>query len=866
MDSASDSRAGAILPLPARLYVGAVIAAGTLVLAVCLPLVTWSQWPLWCTLAVLCAVTSTFKVRLPLTRSDSTMSVSHVFEFTSLLLLGPHLTMLVGALSAWSQCTFRVSRRNPFYRTLFNMAAMVLTIEAAGAAYGWSGGTTGQLGWPEVATPLLAAATVYYLANTISVALAVALASGQPMLRVWNDNFLWSAPSYFVGAGVGFIGAAIVNGRSQWILPFVLAPIYLTYRSYKVYLGRLEDEQRYGHQIAELHHQTLDALSAAQRSEAKLLDAVESLRQSEERYALAASGANDGLWDWDLANNQIYFSPRWKAMLGFGDEDISNSPTEWFDRVHADDIATLRTAIGAHLAGRTHHLEHEYRLSDKRGTFRWMLCRGLVVRDAAGQALRMAGSQTDVTDRRLAQNRLEHQARHDALTELPNRALFMEELQRSLARTKRRPSMQFAVVFIDIDRFKVVNDSLGHVVGDQLLSEIAGRMRGCLRAGDVIARLGGDEFTILLDDIAGVDDATFVAQRIQWALRDPFRIGGEDIVVTASIGIAVGTSGYDRPEELLRDADTAMYRAKAHGKARHAIFEPSMRHRAVARLNLESDLRRAIEKREFTLHYQPIVSLSAGTLVGFEALLRWHRSDGQVVAPSEFIPLAEETGLIVPLGMWAIREACCQMAFWQQRYPAGTPLRVSVNLSPRQLLHPNLVDDVAQALDYSSLAPNSLVLEITENALPEDVDEGVRIVKQLKTVPIQLHLDDFGTGYSSLAHLHRFPIDALKIDRSFVTAEHAGAEGSPFVGTIVGLANRLGIDVIAEGVETAAQVNHLRHVKCDLAQGFYFSRPVAAEAAESLIALSRATRLDGLPLPRGEQAQRLPAAPSYQVH
>jgi diguanylate cyclase (GGDEF)-like protein/PAS domain S-box-containing protein len=830
------------LPLLARLYVGGVITAGALVFTYCATHVQVSQWALFLSLIVLSCLASTLKVRLPLTRSASTMSVSYVVDFTALLLLGPEQTVFVAAASAVTQSTLNVRKGNPTYRTLFNIAAIVLTIEFAGLVFGWSGGGAGDLGWPQIATPLLAAATAYYLANTASVSIAVALTSGQRLLRVWNDNFLWCAPSYFVGATVAMVGATIVNGSSQWLLPILIPPVYLTFRSYKVYLGRLEDEQRHTLQVTELHDQAQQALKFAQQSEGRLRETLQLLKSSEERYALAAAGSNDGLWDWDVVRNRVYFSPRWKAMLGLGDDEVGTTLLDWLNRVHPDEVEGLRAALGAHLAGETPHLEHEHRIQTAEGAYRWMLCRGIAVRDADGTATRVAGSQTDVTDRHEAQARLEHAARHDSLTNLPNRAAFMQELGRILGRSKRMGDYRYSVLFVDVDRFKLVNDSLGHLVGDQLLTSVAHKLATCLRTGDVLARLGGDEFTILLDGVNGVGDVEFVAERVQSLFREPMRLdSGREIFVTTSIGIAMGAAYYEYPEELLRDADTAMYRAKALGKACHVVFEQRMRDHAVVRLNLETELRRAIENDELKLVYQPVIALKNGSLAGFEALLRWERAGGEMIPPSEFIPLAEETGVIVPLGIWVLGEACRQAAVWQRQYKFDPPLTMSVNISPRQLMQPGIVEAVGQMLRKHSLAHGTLALEITESALAEDAATAMRVIKELKMLPVQLLLDDFGTGYSSLGHLHRFPVDTVKIDRSFLAKDPLDPSGSNVLAAVVSLAQNLGKGVIVEGIETAEQVERLRKLHCPHAQGFYFSKPVNAVDAGALIALASAT-------------------------
>jgi len=371
---------------------------------------------------------------------------------------------------------------------------------------------------------------------------------------------------------------------------------------------------------------------------------------------------------------------------------------------------------------------------------------------------------------------------------------------------------------------------------------VAHKLATCLRTGDVLARLGGDEFTILLDGVNGVGDVEFVAERVQSLFREPMRLdSGREIFVTTSIGIAMGAAYYEYPEELLRDADTAMYRAKALGKACHVVFEQRMRDHAVVRLNLETELRRAIENDELKLVYQPVIALKNGSLAGFEALLRWERAGGEMIPPSEFIPLAEETGVIVPLGIWVLGEACRQAAVWQRQYKFDPPLTMSVNISPRQLMQPGIVEAVGQMLRKHSLAHGTLALEITESALAEDAATAMRVIKELKMLPVQLLLDDFGTGYSSLGHLHRFPVDTVKIDRSFLAKDPLDPSGSNVLAAVVSLAQNLGKGVIVEGIETAEQVERLRKLHCPHAQGFYFSKPVNSVDAGALIALASAT-------------------------
>lgn len=442
----------------------------------------------------------------------------------------------------------------------------------------------------------------------------------------------------------------------------------------------------------------------------------------------------------------------------------------------------------------------------------------------------------DITERKRAEEQLLYNAFYDRLTGLPNRALYMDRLRQSIERAKRHDDYLFAVLFLDFDRFKLVNDSLGHVIGDQLLIAIAARLEACLRPGDTVARLGGDEFTILLEDINDVSDVTNIADHIHKILSLPFNLSGHEVFTTASIGITLSTTGCDRPEELLRDADTAMYRAKALGKARYELFHTTMHDRAVSLLQLETGLRRAIENQEFKLHYQPIVSLETGRITGFEALVRWQHPDLGLVSPAEFIPVAEETGLIVPIGSWVMREACRQMRVWQAHFTASLPLTISVNLSLKQFTQPDLVAKIEQILYESSLDAHRLKLEITESLLLENAESATAMLLQLRALGVQLSIDDFGTGYSSLSHLHRLPFNTLKIDRSFVSNMDVGSKNAEIVRAIATLAHNLGMDVTAEGVETADQLAQLRALQCKHGQGYFFSKPVDGKAAGALIA------------------------------
>jgi diguanylate cyclase (GGDEF)-like protein/PAS domain S-box-containing protein len=557
-------------------------------------------------------------------------------------------------------------------------------------------------------------------------------------------------------------------------------------------------------------------------------------RAAEERYALAAQAANDGLWDWDLTANQIYFSARWKAMLGYEEHEIRNSPKEWLDRIHPDDREGTESRLVAHLNQGTNNFESEYRIVHKHDDYRWMLARGVAVRDDDGKATRIAGSQADITERKQAEQQLMHNALHDSLTELPNRALFMDRLREATEHASRYDGRLFAVLFLDLDRFKNINDSLGHTVGDALLVEIARRLRSGMRSSTTVARLGGDEFAVLLQDIKEVNDAIKVATRIQENLSSPVNMHGYELSTTASIGIAVGDDGRKQPEDLLRDADTAMYRAKALGRGRYEVFDLEMHSSVVTLLQLETDLRQAIERAEFELRYQPIVSLRTGRVTGYEALLRWQHPQRGLIYPEEFIPVLEDTGFIGPVGWMMLKKACHQVQDWQARFSSRVPFTISVNLSGVQVAQPDFLRRIDRILHETGLDPRRLQLEITESSFMDDAQSAM--LSRLRELKVQLHIDDFGTGYSSLSTLHRFPIDALKIDRIFVGMLGVDNENAELVQTIVTLAHNLGMDVVAEGVETEAELDYLRTLGCDYGQGHLFSKPLDSKKVEQLIA------------------------------
>jgi diguanylate cyclase (GGDEF)-like protein/PAS domain S-box-containing protein len=563
------------------------------------------------------------------------------------------------------------------------------------------------------------------------------------------------------------------------------------------------------------------------------LRAERELAASEQRYALAALGAHDGLWDWDLRAGTVYLSPRWKEIVGLGEREIGTDPAAWFARIHPDDRRRVHAELTKPDQPSGSLFECEHRIAHADGSERWVLVRGVRVVDRHGATVRMAGSQTDVSERKRFEEQLVHDALHDPLTGLPNRGLFLDRLERAIAQAHRHPERQFAVFFLDLDRFKVVNDRVGHVAADQVLVALARRLEACLRQDDSVARLGGDEFALLAHDVG---NPSALAHRIQHELARPFDAAGQQVLVTASVGIAVSSIGFARPEDVLRDADAAMYRAKARGRARFEIADAELHARSLEQLEMESQLREAVETDQLRLHFQPIVVMESRELVGFEALLRWEHPVRGLRSPDDFIPLAEQTGMIMSIGRWALREACRQMEEWRRAWAVSEPLWLSVNLSSRQFLHPQLVQEIQDVLAETGFPPDRLRLEITESVIMDDPAAVGAILHRLRDSGIRVAVDDFGTGYSSLAYLHRLPLDTLKIDKSFVHDMHLDPALVAVIQTVISLSGSLQLETVAEGVETDEEALALQGMGCRFGQGFLFSHPLNPEAAGRLLA------------------------------
>ena len=567
--------------------------------------------------------------------------------------------------------------------------------------------------------------------------------------------------------------------------------------------------------------------------------AEQALVKVKERYALAVAGANDCIWDWDAASDGAYFSPRWNELVGLPADAQLDRLQHWFDRVHPEDIAELRRILRSNSEVERHHFEHEHRLRHENGEYIWVYARGVILADASGRAVRMAGSISSIAKRKQTENQLIHRALHDPLTGLPNRVLFIDRLQQSLRRFKRNNDLRFAVLYFDLDRFKFVNDSLGHSAGDSLLVSIARRLMSVIRPGDTVARMGGDEFAVLVSDIEDESDTRQVSERIHRLFQQEFSIAGRGMYSSASIGVAVVTQQYESPEELLRDADLAMYRAKRSPTENTVIYDTTMHQAAISRLNMEMDLRRAMARGEFIVYYQPIVTLSERRIVAFEALLRWMHPKKGLLSPDSFMSVVEDTGMLANLSWWVLEEACRQARKWRGTFSDGSPLGMSVNVSASMFRAANSAQRVEMIIEDSGIAPQDLSLEVTERDCMDNEEATQSVLAELQKIGVKIHMDDFGTGYSSLSYLQRCAYDTLKIDRSFVQSLESEHQSQVIIKTIVGLGRMLDMNVVAEGVESREQLEALLSLECPEAQGFWFSRPVPPGEAGELLKQAR---------------------------
>ena len=568
----------------------------------------------------------------------------------------------------------------------------------------------------------------------------------------------------------------------------------------------------------------------------RYVEVEEALRTTTRRLELAVEGARDGIWEWNLETGAAYFSARWKQLLGYARTELSDSVEEWFNRVHPHDLARLRDDLQAarEQANRMHELEH--RLLGRDGRYCWVLSRGAVLRDATGRAIRMAGSMTDTSTMRERVAEIREASRYDAVTHLPRQDLFMERLTRSIELVREHRDYLFSVLVVEVDRFRAVAEGVGNQVADGLLAQLAQRLHGCVEEEDMVARFEGARFAILLSGLEDTAEGTRVAERVHRVMERPFDAAGEPIYLTVNIGMTSSDRAYSTAEAAISDASAAAARVGTEQRPRRRpqMFATHMRIEAVEVLRLETALRQAIESQQFLLHYQPIVELSDMSLIGFEALIRWHHPARGLVSPAEFIPVAEKTGMIVEIGRWVFREAAQQLKQWNSQFPARE-IGVSVNISGKQIGDPQLLPDLLGAVRHNGLPPTGLRVELTETELMQNAAEVQDLLVGLRQHGMRVYLDDFGTGYSSLSYLDRFPVDGLKIDRSFVMVLDGSPDSATMVNTIMGLAGNLGLSVVAEGIENQSQLEQLRALGCVAGQGFLLSRPVDAERATAIV-------------------------------
>ena len=757
--------------------------------------------------ATVAAVVGFFPVRIP--GAKTSIAGGEIFIFLIMLVYGAPAAVLAaaveGAVASWRTSKRWTSRIGTPAMASVAMLACASVFEAARSliiANGLNGGS--------IIAAVMAFAVLYWVANTLLTSTLIALKRGLPFTpRKWLRDMGWIGLAYAAGAS---ISGVLFIGFEQFGLPALVISVPLVamfLSTLHFYFERKEDDQRH----------------------------MEELKESESRFHSAFSHAAIGMALVTTEGKFIQANKAFSDMLGRNPAEMLEAKLE--ELVNPDDIDALRGPVDKLVNGELTTVHTEIRGKHRDGADVWLSLNISLARDWQFRTHNLIVQAQDVSARRRAEAELYHNAYHDSLTQLSNRVHFDEQLNRAIARVQRHPEQRFAVMYLDFDRFKLVNDSLGHKAGDELLVSVGKRLKAMLRETDVLARLGGDEFAILVEDLRHQRDAVELAERIHKELEKPLRLGPMDVAVSASIGITFSTNNYQNSDDIIRDADIAMYKAKSKGKAQTALFDSSQHATVSAQLQLETELRKALGKGQIYLDYQPICTLKDAKLVGFEALARWNHPDRGLLEPSMFIPVAEETGLIVPLGNWVLAEACRQMRDWRS-IRNGTDLRMSVNVSSLQLTHPDFVSHVGRSLQAAEMKPSQLTLEVTESVLMNGIENAVSTLTALRQMGVQLSIDDFGTGYSSLSYLATLPIDALKVDRSFIDRMSRDGEGSEIVKAIFKLGQALSKEVYAEGIETNAQLALLRELGCEFGQGFLLSRPVNAERAGGILAANDA--------------------------
>ena len=753
------------------------------------------------------------RITIQIPRFKSHIAVSDTFIFLALLLYGGEIAVTLAAIealfSSWRFCNKKIT-------VFFNVAAMALSTSIIVLVLKLFGlytesrlhGHGADLGNFIIALSVMA--VTQFLANTSIAAVYGSLKSEKPLWETWKTKYLWIFITYFVGAvGAGILVQLTDNiGFGAVVATFPI--IFFIYLTYRMYLKNVEMATAQA-ELAEHHSAILEEQSVA-------------LRESEERFRSAFNYAPIGIALVSPEGSWLKINRALVEILGYTEEEFLDK--DFQSMLFAEDLTDTSVKIHELLSGKIQTCQMEQRYRHKTGETVWVSWSVSTASDTKSEHSNLIFQIQDVTDKKSAQEKLQYEATHDTLTKLPNRSLFMLKLEQALEKSRENSSNKASVLFIDLDRFKVVNDSLGHLIGDQLLIGIAGRLRECLRPADLVARLGGDEFMILVEGKFETKEVIKIAERIQEKFAVPFDLCGHKIYSSASIGVLHNSEKHLTAEDMMRDADTAMYQAKRAGKARHEVFSESMHEAVKETLQLEIDLRRAVERNEFIVFYQPIYSLVTGAIEGFEALARWRHETKGFVSPDKFIPLAEEIGLIDALGEQILRKACEQGLVLQKNFAADAPFMISVNLSCKQFAQPSLVKRIERILEETKFAPENLKIEITESVFIEHRERAVEMLNQLRDIGVEINIDDFGTGYSNLSYLMQLPISTLKIDRSFINPLEFAGRNLEIVQTILKLACGLGMTVIAEGVENEAQLEQLKNLNCGSAQGFFFAKPM----------------------------------------
>lgn len=758
---------------------------------------------------------SRISVQIP--RFKSHITVSDTFIFLAFFLFGGETAIILAAVeafvSAWRFCRKKIT-------VLFNAATLAISTSVVVYVLRFFEinplVVLPQNDYSQLVISLSVMALLQFLVNTGLASVYGALKSGEPWWESWKTSYLWSSMTYFIGAVSAGILVKLVQVTGFAVLTAVAPVIVIVYLTYRMYLKNVE-------------------MSITQAEKAKeYADALEkqsnALRESEGRFRSAFDFAPIGIalvapdGKWAKVNKAL------SKILGYTEAEFLAS--DFQSMIYQADLGETLVKIHDLLSGKIASCQLEQRYLNKRGEIVWVSWSVSTALNAEFARPSLIFQIQDITDKKHAEEQLEYKATHDTLTGLPNRALFMARLEQSLEKAQKNPSHRVSVLFIDLDRFKYVNDSLGHQIGDELLVKIAERLKDCMRPRDLVARLGGDEFTILVEGKHQPEEVVRIAERIQDKFALPFDLSGHEVYSSASIGILNISEKHKTPEDLMRDADTAMYQAKRAGKARHEVFDENMRAAVTETLKLETELRRAIEKQELDVYYQPIYSLITGNLEGFEALARWNHRDFGVISPDKFIPLAEEIGVIDPLGEQILEKSCRQMVSLKKRFFDDELPILSVNLSSKQFAQPKLVQKIQRILEETGFPARRLKLEITESVFFDYKDAAKQMLNELREIGVEINIDDFGTGYSNLSYLLQLPISTLKIDRSFISPITAEENNVEIIQTILALARSLGLKVIAEGVETEDQLNQLKKLNCEGAQGYYFSKPMAFEDVE----------------------------------